>query len=328
MPFFQPRVPALSSSIDLTGKTAIVTGATAGIGLEICRQYLISKLSNLVVPARNLSKGERVKQALLSDPAVKAANPTATIKVIQLDTETYSSAQRFATDFKAEFSDLHLLILNAGIGTHEKEMSSTGHEKDMQVNFLSNVLLTLALLPTLEATADKTGEPTRVTWTGSRVYLQTSLADESPSQGLLKYIDNTDLPMLKRYANSKALCLFFQLELAKQYKPDKVIINSFCPGLVHTGMTDGLPIYLRIPMAVLNHLKARAPEKAGWIALNASVLVGAESHGRLMEDMDIGEPCDFVKGKEGQRLQKLLWNEIVDEMAGIIDIPACMIKVV
>ncbi|VUC35916.1 unnamed protein product [Clonostachys rosea] len=107
---------------------------------------------------------------------------------------------------------------------------------------------------------------------------------------------------------SKTLCLVFQLKLAKHYKSEKAIINSFCPGSVHTGMTNGLPVCLRIPVAVMNHLKAQAPNKAGWNALNVLVLVGVGSLGRLMVDMEIGEPPDFVKSEEGQRLQTMLWN--------------------
>ena len=330
MPFFQPSVQSLPPGINLSGKTAIVTGATAGIGLEISRQLLSYKVSNLVLAVRNLPKGETVRQALLSEPAVKTANPNATVKVLELDTESYESVQRFVSAFKVEFHDLHLLIANAGVGTAAKELASSGHEKDIQVNYLSNVLLTLALLPTLETTANKIGAPTRVTWTGSRAYTHTSLAEKLPlkkGEEVLKHFDTTDaMPMFTRYADSKLLCVLFQLELAKHYNPDKVIINSFCPGQVDTGMTDVLPIYLRIPINVVKAIRARSPEKAGWIALNAAVVASAETHGRLLGDMAVVEPWGFIKSEEGQRVQKMLWNETVGEMAGMLNLPVWMSK--
>jgi NAD(P)-dependent dehydrogenase (short-subunit alcohol dehydrogenase family) len=316
----------------LSGKTAIVTGATQGIGLEISRQLLTYKISILVLAVRNLPKGEAVRQTLLSDPAVKTANSNATIKVLRLDTENYESVQQFVSAFTAEFHNLHLLFANAGIGTAAKELASSGHEKNIQVNYLSNVLLTLALLPTLEATADKTGEPTRGTWTGSRGHKQSSLAEKLPLQKgeeVLKHLDTAHaLPMFTRYADSKLLCVLFQLELAKYYSPDRVIVNSFCPGMVDTGMTDVLPIYLRVPVNAVKAIRARSPKKAAWIALNAAVVAGAETHGRLLGDMAVEEPWEWIKGEEGQRVQKMLWNETIDEMAGMVDLPGWMGKLV
>ncbi|RYP77762.1 hypothetical protein DL769_003328 [Monosporascus sp. CRB-8-3] len=306
MPFFQPPVPSLPSGIDLSGQTAIVTGATAGIGLEISRQLILYKVSNLIMAVRNMSKGETVRKALVSDPAVKTANPHVTIKVMELDTENYASVQRFVSAYQLAFQDLHLLMANAGIGTAVKELASSGHEMDTQVNYLSNVLLTLALLPMLETTANKTGKPTRITWTGSRMYEKTSLAKKLPLQkgGLLNHFNTAEgISMLQRYGDSKLLCVLFQLELAKHYPPDKVIINSFCPGLVDTGMTDVLPIYMRIPANAMKALRARSPQKAGWIALNAAVVAGAETHGRLLGDMEVEEPSEFIKSKEGQKCQ-------------------------
>jgi NAD(P)-dependent dehydrogenase (short-subunit alcohol dehydrogenase family) len=339
-PFFQPPVPSLPPGIDLSGKTAIVTGATSGIGLEISRQLLTYKISNLVIAVRNLPKGETVRQALLSDPSVKAANPNATVKVMKLDTASYESVQSFVSAFNASFPDLHLLFANAGIGTAAKELAPSGHEKNIQVNYLSNVLLTLALLPTLETTASKTSSPTRVTWTGSRAHIYSSLAGKKkkehqlPNEGeggaisVLHHLSTAnDLPMFTRYADSKLLCVLFQLELARHYHPDKVIINSFCPGQVDTNMTDVLPFYLRIPVNAFMAIRARSPKKAAWIALNAAVVAGEETHGRLLEDMVVQELWDFIKTEEGQRVERALWNETVDEMAGLVSLPAWMSKI-
>ncbi|KAK7413847.1 hypothetical protein QQX98_007264 [Neonectria punicea] len=328
MPFIQPAVPRLPPGIDLSGKTAIVTGASSGIGLEISRQLLTLKVSNLILAVRNVTKGEAVRQSLISDPAVKAANPNATVKVMSLDTENYPSTRQFASTFRAEFADLHILMLNAGIGTLEREFASNGHEKNIQVNYLSNVLLTLALLPVLEATADRTGTPSRVTWTGSRSHRQTSLATKLPlkqGEGVLKHFDEAKgIPSFSGYGDSKILVVFFQRELAKRYSAEKVIVNSFCPGIVNTAMSDVLPIYLRIPVNMVKAMIARSPEKAAWIGLNAAVVVGSETHGRLLEDMAVDEPWEFVSSEEGRRVQRLLWEETCAEMEGLVTLPGWM----
>jgi NAD(P)-dependent dehydrogenase (short-subunit alcohol dehydrogenase family) len=191
---------------------------------------------------------------------------------------------------------------------------------DIQVNYLSNVLLTLTLLPILEATATKTGKAARVTWTGSQMYVKTSLLKKLPLQrggeeGVLQHFDAArSLSMLQRYADSKLLCLLFQLELAERYPPDRVMINSFCPGLVDTGMTDTLPLYMRIPTNVMKALTARSPEKAGWIALNAAVIAGAETHGKLLGDMEVEDSSQFLKGIDGRAIQKRLWEDTIREI--------------
>ncbi|TDZ38403.1 Short chain dehydrogenase yanD [Colletotrichum trifolii] len=161
----------------------------------------------------------------------------------------------------------------------------------LQVNYLSNVLLTLGLLPVLEATAAEEGSATRVTWTGSRMYPRSTLAGKVPlerNQGLFDYFNRTEgIPEMLRYSNSKLLCVLFQLELAERYAPAKVVINSFCPGMVNTGMSDILPFYLRIPVDVFKAIRARSPEQAGRIALNAGVLASANTHGKLLLDMEV-----------------------------------------
>lgn len=163
MPLFQPQVTPLPPGIDLSGQTAVVTGATSGIGLEISRQLLTLKVSTLILAVRNVTKGEKVKESFLSDPTIQSLKANPTIKVMKLDTENYDSPRQFATAFRNEFQDLHIVMLNAGISTFNKEFASTGHEKIMQVNYLSNVFLTLELLPILEATASRIGKPTRLT---------------------------------------------------------------------------------------------------------------------------------------------------------------------
>ncbi|CAM1507491.1 Fc.00g071320.m01.CDS01 [Cosmosporella sp. VM-42] len=330
MPFFQPPITPLPPGIDLSGKTALVTGATAGIGLEIARQLLTLKISTLVFAVRNVSKGEAVKKSLLAEPAIRAANPKASVKVMKVDAEDYKSPQELVASFKSEFKELHLLMLNAGIGTLDREKAPTGHEKNVQVNYLSNVLLTLAFLPILEATAEKTGAPTRITWTGSRAHVRNSLAERLPlkeGEPVLKHLDTADgIPAFDRYGDSKLLVTLWLLELAKHYNPEKVVINNFCPGMVDTAMTDVLPFYLRLPVAAVKKMRARSPEKAGWVAINAAVLVGPETHGKLLADKAIEEPFGFLISTEGQRVQKLLWNETRDEMEGLVAIPPWMRK--
>jgi hypothetical protein len=130
---------------------------------------------------------------------------------------------------------------------------SNGHEKHIHVNYLSNWLIMRELLPLINATTDKTGKPTRLTWTGRRMHSTSALVKGKvplkPGATVLGRFDSKhSYVLIARYADSNLLSLFFLFELRKHLNGDKVIQNSYCPGMVNTGMSDVLPIYLRLPV--------------------------------------------------------------------------------
>ncbi|KEY71533.1 hypothetical protein S7711_08913 [Stachybotrys chartarum IBT 7711] len=332
MGLFQPSIPPLQLGIDLAGQTVVITGASSGIGLAVARRILKLRASNLILAVRDVPKGETVKASFLEDAEIQSMNPMANIQVMKLDMETYASPMAFASDFRQRFGELHVLLLNAGGVSHQRELMSTGHEKTVQVNYLSNVLLLLELLPLLESTAHKTGKPSRVTWTGSRSYRQTSLKrnalPESP-EGWLNHFDNAgNTPLFNRYADSKLLGLLFLRELANHYNHDKVIINSFCPNTVNTGMASAMPMYLRLPAAVIMKVKGRSPDEATSIVLNAALVAGAETHGALLEDCTVVPVSELVRSDDGGKVQRELWNETVTEMGKYTELPAWMEQII
>lgn len=287
----QPPVKPLPAGISLQGKTAIVTGSTAGIGQETARQLLILKIDTVILAVRNLNKGENVKELLLSDAAVKTHSRSANVKVMKLDMDDYRSIKDFTMAVKLEVPMLDLLVLNAGIATVNFELGPAGHERVIQVNYLSNIMLLLELLPLLEATATKTGSPSRVTWLGSRRHYKSSLASTKPFEPgstVLAHFDNKDnfSPIL-RYGDSKCLCTMFMYEFAKRISREKIIVNMLCPGMVYTEIGNFLPLPLRVLFHAVHMLFARSVEDAGCLVVNAAAVVGPESHGEFLLDKDI-----------------------------------------
>lgn len=264
--FTQPKVTPLPTGINLYGKTITVTGASAGMGLETARQLLVLNVSTLILGVRNTTKGENCKASLLADPAVKKHNSKPTVKVMKVDMDDYSSIQYFAKAIKAEVPIVDHLLLNAGIGILKLERSAIGHERTMQVNYLSNVLLLLELLPHLEISAIKIGSPSRVTWVGSRTHMQSTLSEKGkmvrPEETVLGHMDDPKYFFpFQKYNDTKLLCVIFLYELAPRLDKSKVIINMMCPGMVNTSMSDVLPIYLRIPVNVVKAIRARPVEQ-------------------------------------------------------------------
>lgn len=274
-------------AIDLSGKTVIVTGGNAGLGLECVRQFLVAKASKVIIACRTPAKGEAAREGLLKDPTVRKKNPKAEIIVMKLDMERYTSVVEFANAVKKTLPLLHVLLLNAGTGGLTYEQSPTGHEKVMQVNFLSNALLALELLPLLEETAAKGGAPTRMSWVGSRNHGSTSLAKNQSIQheSVLDHFDKkANFSAMSAYSDSKLLCVLFITELARRVPKEKVIINTMCPGMVKTGIPDSMPLWLRLPVNAVQAIRARTPEQGGWIILYATILAGPKSHGHYLHD--------------------------------------------
>jgi NAD(P)-dependent dehydrogenase (short-subunit alcohol dehydrogenase family) len=287
----QPKVYPLPTGIDLKGKTVIITGSSAGMGLESARQLLALNASTVILAVRNTSKGETCRKELLADSAVKAHNPSAVVKVMKVDMDSYDSIQKFAKAVKAEVPILNLLVLNAGIGLLKLERSAAGHERTLQVNYLSNVLLTLELLPHLEASAEKSGSQSRITWVGSRTHYNSTFAKKAPIQaneGVISHMDNEKFFFpFQKYNDTKLLCVMFMYDLAPRVNKDKVLINMLCPGMVDTNMSDVLPIYLRIPINIVKAIRARPVEQGGWLILHSAVVAGTDSHGEFLLDKDI-----------------------------------------
>ncbi|KXH27319.1 hypothetical protein CSIM01_02603 [Colletotrichum simmondsii] len=344
MPLFQPPVTPLPDDINLVGQTAIVTGATSGIGLALARQLLSLGATPVILAVRDVPKGEAVRQTLLSDPTVLSRHQTPVVEVMKLDAEDYASVKAFTEAFKAKHTHLHIAMLNAGVPGLRRRVAPMGHEATVQVNYLSNVLLTLELLPVLEATARETGRAGRIAWTGSRMVEKTSLAGKTTvreGESVLGHLDDeTNFNGMARYADSKLLGFLFLRELARHYgasaatsteegkrQQQRVIVNAFCPGMVDTNMSNVLPQPLRLIADAVKAVRARRPEVAGWIGLHAVAVAGEETHGKTLGDKEIWEPEGFAASDESWRLQRMLWDETVDEMRRFTSVPEWMGKI-
>jgi len=276
MPYFQPKLH-LPSKLPFHGKTILITGASAGLGLATTRLLLLHGAREVIAGVRSVSKEEAVKSQILSDPVIKSANPNGRITVLHLDLEDYDNVLRFAQEVKRRYDGtLDMVLLNAGTGSLKWEIVETsGHEKTIQVNLLSPALLGLELLPTLQKTAVVKGVPSRMTWVGSFTQTDHTL-DKIPIKadgGVLEHFDDEkNWTSTSRYADSKFLGTVFIEQLARHVDPSKVIVNEVSPGSVRTGFGD-FPAWFRMI----------------FIVLHALGVAGNESHGQYMSDNRIAE---------------------------------------
>ncbi|WP_413666628.1 SDR family NAD(P)-dependent oxidoreductase [Mucilaginibacter sp. Mucisp86] len=123
--------------INLTGKTAIVTGGYAGIGLETVKTLILAG-AKVIVPARDINKA--------------ATNLTGVPNVMikAMDLMDPASIDTFAVDFLKTAEPLHILINNAGIMWVPLQRDVRGHESQLATNHLGHFQLTALLWPALK----------------------------------------------------------------------------------------------------------------------------------------------------------------------------------
>ena len=129
---------------DLAGKTAVVTGASSGIGAEVARGLAL-KGAHVVLAVRSPERG----QATVS--AIRAANPRGSLEILQLDLADLASVHRFADALESRLRALDLLINNAGVASSSLRRTADGFELLFGTNHLGHFALTGLLLPKILA---------------------------------------------------------------------------------------------------------------------------------------------------------------------------------
>ncbi|KAF2111559.1 hypothetical protein BDV96DRAFT_461303, partial [Lophiotrema nucula] len=131
----------------LGNKTVLMTGATAGIGIETARA-LHATGARVFITARNLEKAERVVEDIATTNGGKG-----NLEVIEMDMESLNSVKKAAKEILAKTKQLNILVNNAGIMACPESRSKDGFELQFAVNHLAHFTLTSLLLPTLVASS-------------------------------------------------------------------------------------------------------------------------------------------------------------------------------
>jgi NAD(P)-dependent dehydrogenase (short-subunit alcohol dehydrogenase family) len=130
---------------DLSGRRAVLTGASDGIGLVLARR-LAAAGADLVLPVRNRGKGEAAAAG------IRARVPRASITLHALDLSSLGSVADFAGALLTEGRPIDVLVNNAGVMTPpERRTTVDGHELQFGTNHLGHVALVADLMPLLRA---------------------------------------------------------------------------------------------------------------------------------------------------------------------------------
>lgn len=282
----------VTQDIDLTGKTALVTGCNSGIGHETMR-VLAQRGAHVFGTGRTMEKAEK---ACASVPG--KTTPLA------LELSDFDSCIACARAVAAQTKSLDILVPNAGIGSFNNFELVNGIEKIFVVNYLGHVVLTMNLLPLVQA-----ADHGRIVHVGSRMGYMSA-----PEVGI--DFDNlrgeAEYDAFEAYGRSKLANALFSLKLSKMLDPAKTTSNAVHPGFVKSNIgrnATGIIGYLYNNTA--NIMKKDVAEGAAtqvYVATNP-LLDGVS--GAYFED------CNPVKINAPNHVFDLaladrLWNETQD----------------
>ncbi|XP_068659371.1 short-chain dehydrogenase TIC 32 B, chloroplastic-like isoform X3 [Aristolochia californica] len=194
------------SSLIPTQLTAIITGATSGIGAETAR-VMAKRGVRLVIPARDLKKAAEIKEE------IKKEIPKAEIIRLELDLSSFASIKRFSSSFLALGLPLNILINNAGKFCPNLEFSDDKFEMTFATNYLGHFLLTELLAEKMVETAARTGIEGRIINVSSVIHGWVK-REKFQFNDLLnpKNYNGT-----RAYAQSKLANIFHAKELARRF---------------------------------------------------------------------------------------------------------------
>jgi len=185
--------------MNLSGKTAIVTGSNTGIGYETALD-LYKKGAKVYVACRNQER------ALSAIERMKADGGTGELVYEHLDLSSLHSVKAFADNVIKAESRLDLLINNAGIMIPPPSKTEDGFEIQFGVNFVGHFALTGHLFNLLEATK------------GSRVVTLSSIAHRGAKIDFDNFRLEKEYQNWREYGQSKLADIIFALEFEKDFE--------------------------------------------------------------------------------------------------------------
>lgn len=227
----------VTHGIDASNLTAIVTGASSGVGAETAR-VLAMRGAQVVMAVRTVSSGEAVKESILQETS------NASVHVLQLDLSSMASVRKFANEFKSLNLPLNILINNAGVMACPYQLSTDGIELQFATNHIGHFLLTSLLLDDMKQTAQKSGIE-------GRIVIVSSEAHRLSYRGgirLDKLNENSGYVAFLAYGQSKLANVLHAKELTKKLQEEGacITVNALHPGAILTKLQRHTQILAKI----------------------------------------------------------------------------------
>ncbi|MBA2282430.1 MAG: SDR family NAD(P)-dependent oxidoreductase [Acidimicrobiia bacterium] len=268
--------------VDLSSTTALVTGASSGLGQETARA-LAAHGASLVLGVRDVAKGEAAAEPVRA--AVAAAGAGGTVEVRAVDLTSLRSIRAFGDSMSADHASLDLLVANAGVMATPQATTEDGFELQLGTNHLGHFVLVNRLAPLLLA-----GGPSRVVVLSSSGHRFADVDLDDPG------FERTEYDPWIAYGRSKTANALFALELDRRLRAQGVRAASVHPGFVHTELgrhlTDETITSLLASAGAGGLPTPKSVEAGAATSVWAGVVADAdEVGGRFCEDCHVAEPA-------------------------------------
>jgi NAD(P)-dependent dehydrogenase (short-subunit alcohol dehydrogenase family) len=254
-------------SADLTGKLAVVTGCTSGIGFETMR-VLAKRGAYVVGTSRSLEK---------ASAACRRVEGTTT--PLQLELSDFESVVACANDIRSINSPVDMLVCNAGyLGAGGKPELINGLEKHFVINHLGHFVFVNRLLGRMY-----------LAYQGRVVVVASRASYTSAPEAGIEF-DNLDASRdygdRRAYGQSKLANVLFALELGKLLRGTRITINSLHPGVINTNIDRNMNRFMQGGFAVVAALGYGKSVEQGaatscYVATNAAL---GSTSGKYFED--------------------------------------------
>lgn len=257
-------------------KVILITGATAGIGLQ-CALQLAELGHHLILVGRNPDK-------LAAAEARTAACGASHVDAHLCDFSSLASVRSLTDTILSEYPRIDVLVNNAGTVHSRRTETVDGYEATFAVNHLAPYLLTERLKELMTASA-----PSRIVITASRGHYRATLDFDD-----LGYREGYG--MMKAYYRSKLANVLYTRGLARELEGTGVTVNAVHPGMVSSDIWNGAPWFTRPYFALVKRFRMITPEEGGrrltYLATDPNLL---RVNGKYFEENTIKAPSGLAQ---------------------------------
>lgn len=278
----QSTADEVLDGVDLSGRRALVTGVSAGLGVETARA-LAAHGASVIGTARDLAKAEAATRAITGD-----------FTLVEMDLASLASVRACADRLLADGKPLDLIIANAGVMAAPEGRTADGFETQFGTNHLGHFLLINRLVPLLSD--------------GARVVSLSSTGHNFSDVDLADpHFDTTPYDPWLAYGRSKTACALFAVEFDRRHRARGIRAASVHPGGIQTELLRHItPEVAAASAAALKSAESEFQWKSipqgAATALWAGVVADADRvGGRYCEDCHVAEVSDGEGLQSGVR---------------------------
>ena len=313
------RLPYPTTSLE--GKTYIVTGGNAGIGLETARHFTRLGAAKVIIACRSSARAEEAKVDI-----EKSTGRTNVVEFYQLDLGSYESVKIFVNEV-AKLDRVDGIVENAGIMAVKYALLE-GNESTITVNVTSTFLLALLLLPKLREVSQRFNIQPHLAIVSSEVHHFVQLKEDFSPQGEVFNALSNQIPhnQIQQYFRSKLVEVLVTRELVADIErrhgttdQPSVIINYLNPGFCNTTMNkEDMSFLKRLVLQLVLTAIARTPEVGARTEFHAAVDAKASSHGKYLSSCEEDVPSKWVLSEEGKAMGARLYTELLAKLEEVV----------